>query len=107
MRIALACGRERLEFEIPEGKLLATAPAPPALADPAGAVRASLEVPFHNFPPLRRALTPDDHLAVLVDEQLPALGSLLVPLLEHVLSAGVAPERVTLLLPPGDSRQEW
>ena len=57
---------------------LIAGPAP--LADPTAAVRAALDAPLH-YPPLRRALTPDDHVAVLVDEDLPHLARLLVPLL--------------------------
>ncbi len=60
-----------------------------------------------RFPRLRRALTPDDHIAIVVDEELPRLAELLVPLLEHVHSAGVAPESMTLLCPPSSSRQAW
>jgi nickel-dependent lactate racemase len=106
MRVTMDCGRQRLEFEAAEGNRIAC-PAPPvALADPAAAVRAALEAP-HGFPPLRRALTPDDHVAVVVDERLPRLGELLAALLEHVTGAGVAAERITLLCAPSSSRQPW
>ncbi len=76
------------------------------LADPAAAVRASLESPF-RFPALRRALTPDDHVTVVVDEGLPSMGHLLPPVLEHIVSAGVHPEAIILLSPPSSSRQQW
>src|SRR5262249_58527419 len=56
---------------------------------------------------LRRALTPDDHVTIVIDERLPRLADLLIPLLEHVSSAGVAPEAITLLCPPTSSRQPW
>ncbi|MGH7227100.1 MAG: lactate racemase domain-containing protein, partial [Gemmataceae bacterium] len=106
MRIALDYGRERAEFEVAGERLVAELRPPAALADPAAAVRAALEGP-HAFPALRRALTPDDHVAVVLDEQLPHLAELLVPLLEHIHSAGVAPECMTLLCPPSSSRQAW
>src|SRR5579871_4728701 len=108
MRIPIAYGREQLDLEVAEGDLLASHrhTAAPAVADPAAAVRAALESP-RRFPPLRRALTPDDHVVVVVDEQLPRLGELLPPILEHVRSADVQAEAITLLCPPSPSRQEW
>jgi nickel-dependent lactate racemase len=69
-------------------------------------VRAALEHPV-DFPALRRALTPDDRVVVVVDEQLPHLVELLVPLLEHIVAAGVAPEALTLVCPPSASGQRW
>ncbi len=78
----------------------------PALTDLPGAVRHALEHPF-NFPALRRALTPDDHVAIAVDEHLPRLTEILVPLLEHIRDAGVAPEAITLLCVPPSTGQPW
>jgi nickel-dependent lactate racemase len=106
MRIAMDYGLDHVEFEVAEENLIAGPRAPAALADPAGAVRAALEEPF-GFPALRRALTPDDHVTIVVDEHLPHLAELLVPLLEHVQSAGVSPESMTLLCAPSESRQTW
>jgi nickel-dependent lactate racemase len=107
MRIVLEFARERLALEVDEGNRIATSPPPPALPDPAAAVRAALEAP-HGFPPLRRALTPDDHITVVVDERLPQVARLLLPLLEHVVvGGGVVPEALTLLCAPSASRQEW
>jgi len=106
MRIAMDCGLDRLEFEVADDKLIPGPQPPAALADPAAAVRAALETP-HGYPALRRALTPDDHVTIVVDEQLPHLAELLVPLLEHIASAGVTPETTTLLCPPSSSRQSW
>lgn len=106
MRMVVDCGLDRLEFEVADSKLIPGPHAPTAVADPAAAVRAALEQPF-GFPALRRALTPDDHVVIVVDEQLPQLAQLLPPLLEHVQSAGVASEAMTLLCPPSASRQAW
>src|SRR5690348_8726482 len=106
MRIAINCGLDRVEFEVADDRLVPGPQPPAALADPAAAVRAALEQPF-EFPALRRALTPDDHVAIVVDEQLPHLAELLVPLLEHIQSAGVAPEAITLLCAPSSSTQPW
>jgi nickel-dependent lactate racemase len=97
MRVALDYGRDRVEFDT--GMAEAVVHQPPAAVAPAESMRAALEQPV-DFPALRRALTPDDHVAVIVDEGLPHVAELLVPLLEHVLSAGVAPEAVSLLCEP-------
>jgi nickel-dependent lactate racemase len=108
MRIGVNYGREREEYEIaPDNLLSAPAAAAPSLTDPGVAVRAALEQPF-AFPALRRALTPDDHLVVVLDETLSHVGIALTAILEHVTSAGVVPENVTLLCPPwSHSVQAW
>jgi nickel-dependent lactate racemase len=81
------------------------APAPP-LGDPAAAVRAALEKPI-GFPALKRALTPDDHVAVVLDEQLPLLPELVAPVLQHLLEARVELDAITLLCPPTPRSQGW
>ncbi|HKB34921.1 MAG TPA: lactate racemase domain-containing protein [Gemmataceae bacterium] len=108
MRVAIEYGRQRAELEVTEDALVPSRVASPprALADPVAAISDALEHPFH-FPPLRRALTPDDQVAVLIDERLPQLASLLVPVLEYVVAAGVDPGAITLLCPPSSSGQPW
>lgn len=106
MRIAMDYGCDRVEFDVAGERLIAEPRPPTPLSDPAAAVRDALEEP-HAFPPLRRALTPDDHIAIVVDEELPRLAELLAPLLEHIHSAGVAPECMTLLCPRSSSQQAW
>jgi nickel-dependent lactate racemase len=107
MRVAVNYGRSQVELEVDASRLVGNAgPAEPGLGDAAAAVRAALEAPF-QFPPLRRALTPDDHLTIAVDERLPGLAQLLIPILEHVTRAGVASEAVTILVPPSTTGQPW
>jgi nickel-dependent lactate racemase len=106
MRLAIPHGRGRLELDLAAGQHAGTYGGPAALADPSVAVRDALETPLH-YPPLRRALTPEDHVAVLIDEELPGLVGLLVPLLDHVMDAGVSPETITVLCPPGGGMQDW
>src|SRR5262249_55596636 len=108
MRVSIDYGLDRLQVEVADDRLVEVRrqPEAPALADPPSAVREALEHPL-NFPPLRRALTPDDHVTVVVDEELPGLVQLLIPVLEHVVDAHVAPEAITLLCSPSSSRQEW
>src|SRR4051794_40895848 len=101
-------GRQHIDVTIPDGQLIAVRRHPPAppLADPAAAVRDALEAPL-GFPALRRALTPDDHVTVVIDEHLPRLGQLLTPVLAHLVSAGVAPEAITLLSSSPAADQGW
>lgn len=106
MRIAMNYGRASLEFEVADPGRVVVYRAPKPLADPAAAVRAALQAPF-DFPPLRRALTADDHVTIVVDERLPELARLLTPLLEELAAAGVDPANVTLLCEPSASRQPW
>jgi nickel-dependent lactate racemase len=106
MPIAIDRGRQRLELEPAPGQRIACVRGPAGLADPGAAVRASLEAPF-SYPPLRRALTPDDHVAVVLDEQLPDLAALLVPILEHLASAGLDPEAITLVCPTSGASPAW
>jgi nickel-dependent lactate racemase len=108
MRMALDYGLSTFEVEISERKLVATRrrPEATALPDPPAAVAEALEHPI-GYPALRRALTPDDHVAIVVDEQLPSVGRLLVPILEHISQAGVKPEAMTLLCPPSSVDQPW
>jgi nickel-dependent lactate racemase len=108
MRIGIYYGRERLDLEVPDGRLAGVRRREPALPlpDPAAAVRAALETP-HGFPALRRALTPDDHVAVVIDEHLPHFVDLLTAVLEHVTGAGVAPAAITLVCPSSSPGQPW
>lgn len=72
---------------------------------PAELVREALEKPF-GFEPLRRALTPDDRITVVIDPRLPHLAGMLAEVLRHLETAGVKPSAVTVLSPPG-SPSDW
>jgi nickel-dependent lactate racemase len=108
MQIPISYGRSQLTVEVGAERLVALdqADAPPPLADPVAAVRDALEAPL-RYPALRRALTPDDHVTIVVDEHLPRLPELVTAVLRHVVSAGVDPSAITLLCPPTASRQPW
>jgi nickel-dependent lactate racemase len=108
MRVRLTYGREQLDVEVRDASLVSVqrhSEAPP-LTDPAAAVRDALEHPL-GFPALRRALTPDDHVTVIVDDRLPRLVELIVPVLEHIEQAGVVASAITLLCPASGTGQEW
>jgi nickel-dependent lactate racemase len=108
MQVRINYGSKYLAVEVPDGALVGVrrAPEAAALADPAAAVHAALEQPV-EYPALRQALTPDDHVAIVVDPKLPQLGRLLTPILEHVHRALVQPEAITLVCPPGAADQPW
>src|SRR5689334_2338363 len=69
-------------------------------ASPRNLIRDALEHPF-GFEPLRRALTPDDRITVVLDPTLPHVGMLLEEVFAHLRTAGVEPGAVTVLTPPG------
>jgi nickel-dependent lactate racemase len=102
MQVGIDYGLAHLDVEVAADRpvVVERGPRPPRLADPVTAVRDVLERPS-GFPALRQALTPDDHVVILLDEHLPHFPELIAPVLEHIVSAGVSPEAVTLLCPPG------
>jgi nickel-dependent lactate racemase len=82
------------------------APIPPLpTTSPREQVEAALEKPF-GFEPLRRALTPDDHIAIVLDADLAHAAELLAGVLDHLGTAGIGPAAVTVVTPPG-ARQDW
>ena len=108
MRASIAWAEQSLDLEIREQNLVSGLRAPIAsnLADPVQNLRDALEHPL-DYPSLRLALTPDDHIAVAVDEGIPHLARMLVPLLEHVRQAHVQPDAITLICTPPSSGQPW
>jgi nickel-dependent lactate racemase len=107
MHVLIDYGLEQAAFEVADAKLLAMpGPLASSVTEPAASVHAALNAPV-GFPALRQALTADDHVAILIDDALPHLVEMLVPTLEHVLSAGVSAGAVTLLSPSNVSSQAW
>src|SRR5262249_10312757 len=94
-------------IDVPDAALIVPRRAAPApiVADVAAGVRSALESP-RNFPPLRRALTPEDHITVVVDDRLPQLVPMVNEVLKYLTGAGVVADSITLLSPP-NSRQAW
>src|SRR5690242_21683901 len=108
MRLAIDFGHSHLDLEVRDAELMPVRHQPemPPLADPAKAVAEALEKPA-DFPALRRALTPDDHVAIVADPGLPRLGDIVPAVLEHIALAQVAPAAITLLSPPADEMPPW
>jgi nickel-dependent lactate racemase len=89
---------EHFHLEIPPAQRVGIRRKPAAgpVTDVAAAVYAALETPL-GFPPLRRALTPDDHITIVVDETLADLPRLLTPILEYLVDAHITADAITLL----------
>ena len=74
-------------------------------ASPRELIGAALEAPF-GFEPMRRALTADDRVAIVLDAELPHAAELLAGVFDHLGTAGIAPAAVTVVT-PRRSRQDW
>jgi nickel-dependent lactate racemase len=107
MRVDIPHELEHVDLKVPDAKLVRVKrqPVTAGLRDPADAVRLALDSPWH-YPALRRALTPDDRVVVVVDDRLPHVESLVTPILEHVTSAHVAPSAMTVLMLDAGAR-DW
>jgi len=68
-------------------------------------VRNALDKPF-GFEPLRRALTPEDRVAIVLDSQLPQVTEILEAVLGYLRTALIPPELVTVLTTP-EAPQNW
>ncbi|MFO0805864.1 MAG: lactate racemase domain-containing protein [Gemmataceae bacterium] len=92
-------------LEIPEAKRVLLARTDGEPRDPRQLVRDALEAPFH-FEPMRRAMTPDDRVAIVLDASLPHAAELLAGVFDHLGTASIAPAAVSVLTPQGSS-QSW
>jgi nickel-dependent lactate racemase len=104
----IAWGQQSVELDIPADRLVALqrAPHPKPIADLAAAARDALENPF-EFPPLRRALTPEDRVVIAIEPKVPHTGVLLAATLEHLTQARIDPAAVTLLCLDANQDQRW
>jgi hypothetical protein len=107
--VEIAVGTGTWTLTIPEAKQVPLIRANTAVptASPRELLHAALEAPIGLNTPLRRAVTPDDHVVIVIDEQVPHLGELVEELLAHLASGNVAPSAITLLVPPPSGKQEW
>lgn len=99
-------GRSHWPLTFRDEDLIALSHKPAGAAiDARSAVVAALERPI-RFEEFRRALTPDDRIALAVDESLPHLAELVAGVLEYLARAGIPPSAVTAVSPSG-STQDW
>ena len=103
----LRVGQSVWSLTVPDGRRVelrrAAAEAPAGSA--AELTREALEHPF-GFEAMRRALTPDDRVTVVLDPAIPEAGPVLGEVLAHLQSAGVQPDAVTVLTLAG-ADQRW
>jgi nickel-dependent lactate racemase len=94
-------GSQVITLDIPPEKLSAgrTKSNGQPLADVQATVGKCLESP-QGFPALRQALTPDDHVVILIQEDMNSLPAVLQAILRHIFLTGIKTENVTLLVPP-------
>lgn len=104
----IACGQQLVDLDVPEDRLVALQGAPRVhpIADFAAAARDALENPF-EFPPLRRALTPEDKIVIAIEPNVPRIAELLSATLEHLAQAHIDPAAVTLLCLHANQDQSW
>ena len=108
--IDLIVGQTRWSLFVPDDRLVrarSRQPAGPPIGDVAAAVREALDHPRQVEFPLRRALTPDDRIALVIDEKLPRLGELVGGVLQYLATVGIGPEAVTIITAPGTPTSDW
>jgi nickel-dependent lactate racemase len=76
-------------------------------ASPKDLAREAVTKPFGFDSPLSRALTPEDHIAIVLDEGIPQVVEILAVVLEHIREAGIRMEAVTIVVPPGGGQGKW
>ncbi|MBX6314751.1 MAG: DUF2088 domain-containing protein, partial [Isosphaeraceae bacterium] len=98
MRVEVAFRDERLEFEVPEGRLVGVWQGPPDLSETEvrGLVLEALENPL-GFPPLRQAVVPGDRVVIPWDPDVPSARSILGAICEVLTGAGVEAESIRVL----------
>lgn len=108
MLVTIIFGDDSVDLDIPEKNLISAlgVVSQGTIENPAIALRMALENPF-RFPPLRRALTPDDQVTIVLDEELKQIATYLIPLLEHLAEAGISAGRITLLCKDASTEQPW
>src|SRR5947207_31626 len=104
--IEVRVGRSKWSLSIrDEDRILLAPNREMSRVDPRSAVVAALEHPT-RFEALHRALTPDDRIALVIDESLPHLAELIAGVVEYLAGAGIPPSAVTAISPAG-SEQHW
>ena len=104
--VEVPVGRSRWSLAVRDADLIPLSIAAGApVRDARAAVVEALDHPV-RFEAFRRALTPDDRIALVIDESLPRLPELIAGVLEYLAEAGIPPSAVTAISPAG-SAQHW
>jgi hypothetical protein len=108
MHVSVNYQDERLEFEVPDERVVAAWNAPAGLDGPQelAAIRDALERPW-EFPPLRQMIVPGDRVTIAFDPTLARARPILEVLGQTLQASGIEPEDLTVLLPSaGGTRLE-
>lgn len=108
--IDLNVGQSLWSLTVPDERLVHLRPDQsfePPIVNVVQAVREALEHPLRFEHPLKRALTPDDRIALIIDDKLPRLGELVGGVLQYLATAGIGPESVTIITAPGLQSSDW
>jgi hypothetical protein len=100
MRIAVDFQDDRLEFEVPESRVVGQWHGPSGLRGEAAnsAIAGALENP-RDYPPLRQVVVPGDRVAIAFDPLIHDAGAFLRVMIPILESAGVEREGITLIFP--------
>jgi nickel-dependent lactate racemase len=93
-----------LEFDLAEGALVANCLAPTGMDDAAAvdSAQKAIQAPL-DFPPLRQATVPGDHVVVALGPSVPQAADLVAAIVPELLAGGTAPEDITILREPPPS----
>ncbi len=107
MKLDVPIGRSVWSVEVnPSTQVMLRSPeAGTVITNPKQALIDAVTTPL-RFEALRRALTPDDRVALIIDDHLPHLSELIAGLLEYLHGYGIESSRVTVISPHG-SQQLW
>jgi len=105
MKAELQCGRELLDFEVPDSTVVLEMKPLAPLADPAAAVREALERPIGSPPLAEIARGRTSACIVISDITRPVPNrAILPPMLETLEAAGIAREAIVILIATGMHR---
>jgi lactate racemase len=100
MPVSVEYDDERLEFAIPQERVVVSWNGPPGLDGPheQAAIRDAVEEPC-DFPPLRQMIVPGDRVAIALDARIARPQPILDEIGRALREAGVEPEDLTVLAP--------
>lgn len=105
MRVDVLCGEEHMGMDIPADAVLLNPKTVQALADPEASVRKVLEQPVGSKPLAEMAAGRRDACVVISDVTRPVPNKVILPpILETLEQAGLARERITILIATGMHR---
>ncbi len=101
MRVTVQFGDDSAEFDIADDRWVAVHGAPPTerVQNVAAAVADAIESPI-DFPPLRQAVVPGDHVAIVLDDSVPRAADVLGPIVECLRGAEVQPHDIHVVAVP-------